>query len=311
MAKKSYGYACINISVNLFKNKKERITTNRSIIKKTFLSRGADYASELALRNCKDILKILQWNEDNNIRFFRLSSDIFPWASEYNLKDLKDYKEIEKALKEVGVFVKNNGHRITSHPGPYNKLASFDDKVVRNTIRDLEIHGEVFDLIGLPRNHYSKINIHVGAAYGAKELSCYNFINNFDRLSESVRSRLTVENDDRLSLYSVKELYESIYLTRKIPIVFDYHHHKFCDGGLSEEQALNLAASTWEGVKPVVHYSESRSFEQGLECRPQAHSDYVYNYIDLYGKDVDVMIEAKAKELAVISYLDLFGEKNG
>jgi UV DNA damage endonuclease len=116
-----------------------------------------------------------------------------------------------------------------------------------------------------------------------------------------------VENDDKASMYSVKELYDGIYKRIGIPIVFDYHHHRFCDGGLSEKEALELAISTWpEDIVPVVHYSESRSIEQADEkIRPQAHSDYVYDKIDTYGNTIDIMIEAKRKELAVQRYKEL------
>ena len=130
------------------------------------------------------------------------------------------------------------------------------------------------------------------------------FVKNFPRLPESVSSRLTLENDDKASMYSVKDLYYGIYKQCGVPIVFDYHHHRFCDGGMSEKEALEMAISTWpKDIVPVVHYSESRSTEQLDESiRPQAHSDYVYDYIDNYGHDIDVMIEAKHKELAVTKY---------
>ena len=110
-------------------------------------------------------------------------------------------------------------------------------------------------------------------------------------------------------MYSVEDLYHGIYSNIGVPIVFDYHHHRFCDGGLSEQEALELAMSTWpEGIVPVVHYSESRSKERLDESiRPQAHSDYVYDYIDTYGNDVDIMVEAKHKELAVKKYMELHG----
>ena len=133
------------------------------------------------------------------------------------------------------------------------------------------------------------------------------FCKNFELLPDSVKTRLTVENDDRQSMYSVKELYNGIYKRVGVPVVFDYHHHRFCNGGLSEQEALELAMSTWpKDITPVVHYSESRAKERLDESiRPQAHSDYVYDYIDTYGHDVDIMIEAKHKELAVKKYLEL------
>jgi UV DNA damage endonuclease len=179
-------------------------------------------------------------------------------------------------------------------------LASPNDRVFQNTKRDLEIHGEFFDMLNLPRNHYAKINIHVGAAYGNKPVALDTFAKNFERLPESVRSRLTVENDDRPSLYSTKELYEGVYKRVGVPIVFDYHHHGFCTGELSEKEALEVAISTWGDIKPVVHYSESRAEEKkDAKIRPHAHSDFVNGPVDDYGYDLDVMIEAKMKELAL------------
>tara|TARA_R100000152_G_C6768001_1_gene193339 strand:- start:1483 stop:1821 length:339 start_codon:yes stop_codon:yes gene_type:complete len=112
-------------------------------------------------------------------------------------------------------------------------------------------------------------------------------------------------------MYSVRDLYEGIYKRVGVPIVFDYHHHKFCTGDLSEQEALEMAMSTWpEGIKPVVHYSESRSEEHNdPKIRPQAHSDFVLNEIQTYGNEIDIMIEAKAKELAVDKYKELWVKK--
>jgi UV DNA damage endonuclease len=180
--------------------------------------------------------------------------------------------------------------------------------VVENCITDLSIHGQVFDLMKLSHTPYNKINIHIGGVYGDKVSAMERFCKNFERLPDSVKSRLTVENDDKASMYSVQDLYDGVYKVIGIPIVFDYHHHRFNDGGLSEREALELAMTTWGDIVPVVHYSESRSIEQEDDkIRPQAHSDYVYDYIDTYDNRVDIMVEAKAKELAVIKYKKLHG----
>jgi len=301
----SMGYACINMNLS---NSKPRITTNRSMIKRTFTEKGLPYASELTLQNCKDLLTILKWNKDNGFDFFRMSSDIIPWASEYNICDLPDYEEIKNVLKECGDFATENLMRITTHPGPFNVLTSPHEHVVENCIKDLSIHGEVFDMMGLSRTPYNKINIHIGGVYGDKVSAMERFCKNFHRLPESVKSRLTVENDDKASMYSVQDLYDGVYKVIGIPIVFDYHHHTFNTGDLSEQQALELAMSTWGNIVPVVHYSESRQREQeDPKIRPQAHSDYVIDYIDTYGNKVDIMVEAKHKELAVLKYKELYG----
>ena len=115
------GYACINMHLSGLP-KSRRVTTNRSMIKRTFKERGLSYASELALANCRDLLTVLKWNHEHGIHFFRLSSDLFPWASEYDLSDLPDFDDICDALMEAGDFAHDNGHRITTHPVSYTHL---------------------------------------------------------------------------------------------------------------------------------------------------------------------------------------------
>jgi UV DNA damage endonuclease len=295
------GYACINMTLS---ESKPKITTNRSMVKKTFQQKGLEYAGELGLQNARDLFHILKWNNENGIKLFRLSSDFFPWASEYKFEDLPQYLRIRTLLAGCGQYAKANGIRITSHPGPFCVLTSPKKNVVQNTITDLEIHAKVFDLMGLEQSPYNKINIHCNGVYGDKKSAMDRFCENFKRLSPSVQSRLTVENDDKATMYSVKDL---MYIHEKIgiPIVFDYHHHKFQTGGLTEEQALSLAVSTWpEGITPIVHYSESKALhEENEKLKPQAHSDYINELPDTYGFDVDIMVEAKAKELAILPFL--------
>ena len=295
------GYACINSTLSI---QKPKITTNRTMIKKTFIDRGIDYAGELSMLNVADLSTILKWNVDNEIKLFRLSSELFPWASEYKFTDLPQYDEICKLLSVAGDFIKNNNLRITSHPGPFNVLVSPRQNVVDNTITDLRIHGEMFDMLGLSRTPFNKINIHCNGVYGDKISAMDRFCKNFEKLPISVRSRLTVENDDKASMYSVLDL---MYIHKRIgiPIVFDYHHHKFCTGNLSEQEALELAISTWpDGIKPVVHYSESKSLhESDDKIKLQAHSDYIHKLPNLYDNEVDIMVEAKAKELSILPFL--------
>lgn len=299
-----YGYACINMNLSTLPPKK-RITTNRTMIQKTFKQRGINYAAELALLNVQDLYKILVWNTQNNINFYRMSSDMFPWASEYGIYNLPNIEQISSILKKCGDFAKANNQRLTFHPGPFNKLTSSNDRVTTNTIKDLTVHADIMDLMGLSNTHYNKINIHVGATYKNKQGAVDQFLRNFETLPDNIKGRFTLENDDKPSLYTTQELYDLIYKHTNIPIVFDYHHHTLNNGGMSHSDALAVAVSTWGNVKPVVHYSESRCEEQKIKCPPQAHSDYIYNRIDTYGLDVDVMIEAKAKELALFKYLQL------
>ncbi len=312
MVNNKLGYACINMELSYptkWGNKPrgtKPITTNRSMIRRTFDEKGVDYASELTLQNVKDLNTIIGWNVMNGYDFYRMSSDIVPWKTEYEWDDMKDIKEIKQWLHSAGTMAITHGIRLTFHPGPFNVLVSPNESVVENTIKDLTIHGDIMDMMGLSRTPYNKLNIHCNGVYGDKESAMDRFCKNFERLPDSVKTRLTVENDDKASMYSVKDLYEGIYKRIGIPIVFDYHHHKFCTGDLTEQEALMMAVSTWGDITPAVHYSESRSVEQLDESiKPQAHSDYVLDYIDTYGQEVDIMVEAKMKELAVNKYKEL------
>ena len=299
------GYACINMTLSDVP-KSKRITTNRSMIKKTFQSKGLPYASEIALQNVKDLIKILEWNQKNDIKFYRMSSDIFPWMSEYKFSDLPDYDDIAYHLDVAGEYAYNTQQRLTFHPGPFNVLGSPNENVVDKAIKELNSHSEIFDLMGfINPSPYNKINIHVGGTYGGDfEGTAKRWCEAFRRLDSNCQKRLTLENDDKASMWSVKEIYERIYKVVGVPIVFDYHHHRFCTGGQTEEEALKLAASTWpKGIKPVVHVSESRAVEyDDTSIRPQAHSDFVLNPVENYGQEHDIMLECKKKELGLFKY---------
>ena len=290
------GYACINTIMSA-----NGIMTNRTMRKKTFQAKGLDYVSDLALLNVKDLKTIIQWNNENGIKLFRLSSQIFPWSDEYSIEELRDGIEISEIMFEVGQIAREAGQRLTMHPGPYNCLASPNPKVVEKTVRELNFHSQQFNMMGYDPSPYNKINIHVGGAYGDKSATLARFVSNFSLLRNDTKKRLVIENDDSPNEYSVKDLYEGIYKSINIPITFDYFHHKFNTGDLNEEEALKLASTTWpEGVAQCCHYSESRQKEYLDESiRPQAHSDLIYERINTYGLEPDIVIEAKSKEQAI------------
>ena len=155
---------------------KDKITTNRSMIKKTFLAEGISRSSDLALQNAKDLVEIIKWNHRNGFNLFRMTSDLVPWASEFQLSEMPDYEKFSNVLKGAGTLAKTYGQRITSHPGPFNVLVSPNEKVVENTIKDLSLHGEHFDLMGLERSHYNLINIHCNGVYGDNNLRWIGFV---------------------------------------------------------------------------------------------------------------------------------------
>ena len=283
--------------------KENRITTNRSMVKKTFLERGLGYASENALLNAKDLIKVIKWNNDNGIKMYRMSSDIFPWASEYEFTDLPHFEEIRQALLEAGDEAKRCGQRITFHPSPYGVLASVRGDVVINAIKDLRQHAEIMDLMGLDQTHFYPINIHVNTTKPTREEAAERFCQNYALLPDTVKKRLVVEVDDKKSQYTAVDLHHMVHSKIGIPITFDYLHNKCNPSHLDEKQALALCLSTWpEGVPAITHYSDSRKNHEDPLCKEVAHSDWLYEKIETYGMDFDIELEVKMKEKALLDY---------
>jgi len=297
------GYACINMGLQ----ESRGIQTSRGMIKKTFQQKGASYASSLALQNCKDLIEIVKWNNENGIKVFRITSCLFPWASEYQIDDLPDIEQISAALQEVGKVAKEGGQRLSQHPGPFNILASETERVVNNCIIDLKIHQKTMDLMQQPEDRWAKINIHIGAAKGDREKALETWCRNFDRLPDGVKNRLTVENDDKENLYSIKMLYEGVFKRTGVAIVADQHHHECGPQDIPWSEALPLAASTWSDVRPTCHLSNSRRIEEE-GVNKNAHSDWYYTPFNDCGLDVDVVLEAKMKERALFRYKTQFAE---
>ena len=294
-----FGYAALNRTL-----REEDVRTNRGMQQATFEEKGLPYAGELAEQNCRGLRRIVRWNLDHDIRFYRITSDLIPWYSQYDLTDLPNSETVLDILTDVGEFADEHDLRLTFHPSHFVKLASPTESVVENAIRDLECHGDLMDAMDLSRSPYNSINIHIGAHYSDKEATAKRFCEAVDRLSPAVRQRLTVENDDKESLWSVPELVESVHDEIGMPVVYDALHHQFSDRGLTGWEALELAVDTWpDGVRPIIHYSEPRRLhEADPSVSPRNHSDFVAGPIHTHGHGVDVMIEAKMKEQAVMQY---------
>ena len=296
------GYACQNLSLQTGRKLSERIQTSRTIRMSNF---RLQRAGELAVKNSADLLPILRWNAEHNIKFFRIGSDIFSFMDHpdlaYTLEELDSTHctEIVRNLATAGAFAKDNGMRLSCHPGPYTCLASPNTSIVDKSIASLRMHSLIADLLGYGEEF--AINIHVGGVYEDKPTTAKRFVEVYRQLPPLLQKRLTVENDDKASMWSVRDLLELIHNHCGVKLVLDIHHHKFCDGGDSLCAAATKAFSTWTGFSeiPKVHYSESRP-----DARPQAHSDYLKEPIPVLcdHTEYDIMIEAKAKDLALLHY---------
>lgn len=227
---------------------------------------------------------------------------MFPWMSEYEFNELPNYKTIKRLLALAGKLAKDYNQRLTFHPGQFCVLVSPKRSVVDNAINELRKAGEIMDMMGLPRTHRSAINIHVGGSYGDKNAAIQRFIQVWPTLPETVRTRLVLENDDKPAQYGVMDLY-TIYESCGTPITFDYHHHMCYMDPMSELDALSICASTWpDGVRQLCHYSSSKKLNEDDSAILRAHADYIYEPINTYNMDLDIELEVKAKELALIKY---------
>lgn len=289
------GYACLNRTL---RDREEPVRCNRDMRRKTWESEGLAYASELTRQNFADLLTVLQWNRDHDVRFYRCTSTLVPWNSQFDIEDLPDYDAIERLARECGTLVEDAGIRLTFHPDYWCKLASESSDTVERSLTAVEYHAEWLDLMGLERSPYYGINVHIGATYGDKAATADRFCDAVRSLSPGARARLTVENDDKPNLWSVDELAASVSDRVGIPVVFDYHHHMFTDRGDSYREGFETAAKTWDDVRPAVHYSEPKRLRDG-ESRPQAHAEFVADLPVWLCERADVMIEADGKERAL------------
>lgn len=298
------GYCCICLGINNGRRKKDEISVNRGMVRRTFDSKGLKYVSELAELNLRDTLEVLKWNKANNIYVYRMSSDSFPWMSEYEFEQLPSWSKLNKQLVEIGNYVKSENMRVSYHPGPFTVLASENESVVKKSINELNKHAQLMDYMQLEQSTKYAINIHINTTKPTNQLAATRFCDNFALLNDSAKAHLTIENDDKLSQYSVRMLYDMVHKIIGIPVVFDQMHYRFGPKDQTMEEALKLAVSTWKEI-PLTHMSSSRVIED-TKARATAHADYIYEKIETFGLEFDTEIEAKAKDQALIKYRNDF-----
>lgn len=230
---------------------------------------------------------------------YRASSDIFPLmtldTAELCYEQLPNVRVLDNLFSQCKEIIATNNLRVSCHPDQFNVLASDNAVAVDRTIVELNHHGWFMSKLGLPLNYDAPINIHINASRGDIADITKRFIANFDRLSNDVRSRLVVENEDK-GIWNVGNLYYVFHAATKIPITFDYLHHACNNDGMTEQQAFVLCASTWHGHKPLFHYCEAMPRQKN----PRKHADYPAHTPNVYDTDVDLDYEFKDKDAAIV-----------
>ena len=310
------GLCCMNVTL---KQQKVPVYAARRIIIKTIEKLGIEELKKRTLQNLDDLLKMLEWNEANGIRVFRLSSEMFQHKTNPRVPDYT-YDFAVEHLKRIGNYAQEKGHRLTFHPGQFNNLGSPREKVIEQTFKDLEYHADVLDLLGFqydtPHGRDSVMVIHGGGVYGDKKGAMKRWVENYHKLQDKIKNRLVLENCEKC--YSIVDCLE-LWAKTGVPVVLDTHHFECykqlhpAENFRDPSEYIPMILETWtdKKIKPKFHVSEQGSGKIGH------HSDYIEilpEYLleipKKYGVHIDIMIEAKMKELSIQKLYEKYPQCN-
>ncbi|KXZ39244.1 UV-damage endonuclease [Alkalithermobacter thermoalcaliphilus JW-YL-7 = DSM 7308] len=283
----SIGYACITIGIN--ENLKGCILKNAT----------EDNLNQIIKHNLEVLDKQIQYNIDNNIRLFRISSDIIPFGS-HQVNTIKWWDTYKERLLEIGEKIKKANMRVSMHPGQYTVLNSPNEEVVKKSIQDIEYHTKFLDSLNVDTS--CKVVLHIGGLYKNKKEAIDRFKQNYKFISDIAKRRLVIENDEKS--FNIQDVLE-IGTQVNIPVVFDNLHHninKVCDEK-TDSYWIDQAKATWKKYdgKQKIHYSQ-----QKIGGKIGSHSDtievvkFVEYYKNINGNNLDIMLEVKDKDLSCI-----------
>ena len=278
------GYACICNGVN--------VTSSSNYTYSEYLKNGdIDKLDSIIVSNLKSLNEIIQYNIKNNIHFYRMSSKIIPLTTKEDVKF--DYIEkYECYYDRISKKINDSKMRVDFHPDHFAVLNSIKKEVVDNTVKILEYHYKLLDVLKVKERI---LVLHVGGNIFGKENSIRRFINNYNKLPNYLKNVIAIENDDKIFNVS-----DCIKISREIgvPIVLDYHHHN-CN---KSDFDMNDVFNTWRGKTPKMHFSCPKNKKDFRNHSEYIDIDDFISFMDLlkkYDRDVDIMIEAKAKDDAL------------
>ena len=286
------GYPCINMTIGCKGDRTFRLK-----------SYSVERLKETVGNNLDCLLKILMFNEEHKILFFRITSDLVPFAS-HPANTFNWQEHFRSEFEEIGEFIRKKGIRISMHPDQFTLINSVDKDIFSRSCKELAYHAQILDLMKLDTR--AKIQIHVGGVYKNKEKSMKRFVKRYFRLDSSIRCRLAVENDDRL--YNVADCLK-IGGETGLPMLFDVFHHGVNRTDTTVNGALRLSSKTWnwktDGI-PMVDYSSQR-----IGGSPRQHAESIdlrqfKNFLkETSPVDFDLMLEIKDKEKSAIKAVEV------
>lgn len=275
------------------------ITTSSTITYTNYINKNYNTSKllEITKNNLDSLYEIIKYNVKNNFHFYRLTSKLVPLATH----DKVNFDYITPFLdkyKKIGKLINDNNIRVDTHPDQYAVLNSMDSKIVKNTVEILEYHYKIMEALGIKDKI---IILHVGSSACGKKASITRFINNFNKLPDHIKKCIAVENDDKV--YNIKDVLELCHKIN-VPMVLDYHHF-ICNNEKEDiNDYLKEIIDTWCEKLPKMHFSSPKS---KLKKEFRSHSDYInkecfiefINILKKQDKDIDIMLEAKAKDDAI------------
>ncbi|HBM15651.1 MAG TPA: UV DNA damage repair endonuclease UvsE [Lentisphaeria bacterium] len=288
------GYPCINRSIGCTANTTFRLASYSEAI-----------MIEKITNNLNCLKKILEYNVRHNLLFFRISSDLIPFASHPVCSFAwQDY--FREKFTEIGNFIKAHEIRISMHPDQFVLINSPNEEIVRKSILELKYHCHILNLMNLDNS--AKVQIHVGGVYGDKESAINRFINNYNILPKLIKSRLVIENDERL--YSLKDCLDISEKT-SVPILFDSFHHSCLNNGENAREAITIVQKTWEtddGILMVDYSSQEPGEKKGKHAEHIDIENFKKLIDDTNNLDFDIMLEIKNKEKSALEALKLINK---
>ena len=287
----SIGYACLTLGV-------------RGTDLGTCMIRNADEArlNALITANLEALEKMISYNMDKGIRVFRISSDIIPFASS-PVNKIPWTQTFGERLACIGHRIRQSGMRVSMHPGQYTVLNSPNELTAQNAVRDLAYHAAFLDSLQVDKTH--KIILHIGGAYGDRPSAVLRFAQRYQALSDAVKARLVIENDDRI--YNIREVLD-IGLGNRIPVVFDNLHHQTNppDETAADAAWITACAQTWasDDGRQKIHYSQADPRrKRGAHSLSIEIDEFLRFYHQLQRPKPDIMLEVKDKNISAVKCL--------
>jgi UV DNA damage endonuclease len=288
------GYPCLNRSIGCTPSRTFRLS-----------SYSDNQLRDIVQENLACLEKILAYNENRHLLFFRITSDLVPFAS-HPVCTFPWQEYFSDDFEQLGEYIRKHGFRISMHPDQFVLLNAPDEVVLRRSIADLMYQVQVLDLMGLDNS--AKVQIHIGGVYGNKPASIDRFVKRFEQLDSSIRHRLVIENDERL--YMVDDCL-AISEQIGIPVIMDSFHHTLLNNGERFADLLQPVRQTWkqdDGIPMVDYSSQEYGKRAGAHAEHIIADDFRQFLVTTRAADFDIMLEIKDKERSALKALEIARE---